>query len=80
MYYWKFNPANVVYIGADADKDFPVLQELDMKSIQFKNVDGLYFDKKEFNGHTVNNIVEMNDKIQAYLMPAQPLFKQYLKE
>lgn len=63
---WRLNPADAVYVGDNADKDFQAPQQLGMKKIWFRNVDGLYCEKKEFNGHTVKNIVEMNDGLLAY--------------
>lgn len=39
---WRMNPANIVYIGDNPEKDFHAPQQLGMKSIYFKNPDGLY--------------------------------------
>lgn len=39
---WRFNPADVIYVGDNLTKDFQAPQQLGMKSIYFKNPDGLY--------------------------------------
>lgn len=39
---WRLNPADVVYIGDNAAKDFQACRQLGMKSLWFRNTDGLY--------------------------------------
>lgn len=39
---WRLNPADVVYIGDNPTKDFQAPQQLGMKWIFYKNIDGLY--------------------------------------
>jgi HAD superfamily hydrolase (TIGR01549 family) len=39
---WRMNPADIVYIGDNLEKDFQAPQQLGMKSIYFRNGDGLY--------------------------------------
>ncbi len=39
---WKLNPADVVYVGDNPAKDFQAPQQLGMKSVWFKNANGLY--------------------------------------
>ena len=39
---WRLNPADVVYVGDNPTKDFQAPQQLGMKWIFYKNVDGLY--------------------------------------
>lgn len=38
---WRLNPADVVYVGDNLDKDFQAPQQLGMKSLWFDNADGL---------------------------------------
>lgn len=47
---WRFNPADVIYVGDNLTKDFQAPQQLGMKSIYFKNPDGLY------SGHENSNL------------------------
>ena len=46
---WRLNPADVVYVGDNAEKDFQAPLQLGMRSLWFRNEDGLYqsqyFDK-----------------------------------
>ena len=39
---WRLNPAEVVYVGDNLGKDFQAPQQLGMKSLWFRNADGLY--------------------------------------
>ena len=39
---WRLNPADVVYIGDNVEKDFQAPQQLGMRSMWFRNEDGLY--------------------------------------
>ena len=39
---WRLNPADAVYVGDNPVKDFQAPQQLGMKSLWFKNEDGLY--------------------------------------
>ncbi len=39
---WRLNPADVVYVGDNVTKDLQACRQLGMKSIWFKNEDGLY--------------------------------------
>lgn len=39
---WRLNPADVVYVGDNAEKDFQAPRQLGMRSVWFKNEDGLY--------------------------------------
>lgn len=42
---WRLNPADVVYVGDNAEKDFQAPQQLGMRSVWFRNDDGLYQNK-----------------------------------
>ena len=39
---WRFNPADMVYVGDNPAKDFQAPQQLGMRSLWFKNSDGVY--------------------------------------
>ena len=39
---WRFNPADVVYVGDNPAKDFQAPQQLGMRSLYFQNQDGFY--------------------------------------
>lgn len=39
---WRLNPANVVYVGDNPEKDFQAPKQLGMRSIWYKNKCGLY--------------------------------------
>ncbi len=39
---WRLNPADVVYVGDNAEKDFQAPQQLGMRSVYLKNEKGLY--------------------------------------
>ena len=39
---WRINPLDIVYVGDNAEKDFQAPQQLGMKSVWFRNMDGLY--------------------------------------
>ena len=39
---WRLNPADIVYVGDNTVKDFQAPQQLGMRSIWFRNADGLY--------------------------------------
>lgn len=44
---WRMNPEDIVYVGDNIDKDFQAPQQLGMRSLLFKNPDGLYTKKDE---------------------------------
>ena len=39
---WRLNPTEIAYVGDNPNKDFQTPKQLGMKSIYFKNADGLY--------------------------------------
>ena len=39
---WRLNPADIVYVGDNPTKDFQAPQQLGMRSLWFRNADGLY--------------------------------------
>ena len=56
---WRLNPADIVYVGDNPVKDFQAPQQLGMKSIWFRNADGIYQDPNKDSGWTVRNISEL---------------------
>lgn len=40
---WRINPADIVYVGDNIAKDFQAPQQFGMKTILFRNDEGLYF-------------------------------------
>lgn len=56
---WRLNPADVVYVGDNPVKDFQAPQQLGMKSIWFRNADGIYQDTNKDSEWTVQNISEL---------------------
>lgn len=44
---WRMNPADVSYVGDNADKDFQAPQQLGMKCFWLKNTDGIYQSQSE---------------------------------
>lgn len=43
---WRINPADVVYVGDNPIKDFQATQQLGMKSVWYRNEDGIYYSKE----------------------------------
>ena len=56
---WRLNPADIVYVGDNPAKDFQAPQQLGMRSIWFKNADGIYQDTNKDSGWTVRTISEL---------------------
>lgn len=58
---WRLNPADIVYVGDNPVKDFQAPQQLGMKSLWFKNADGLYSTDGEPD---ITNITDVLDLIK----------------
>lgn len=57
---WRLNPADVVYVGDNSEKDFQAPQQLGMRSVWFRNVDGVYFeDDVEAGIPLINSVLSM---------------------
>lgn len=57
---WRLNPADVVYVADNPSKDFQAPQQIGMKSIWFRNKDGLYSPKvQETNFKSIDNISDL---------------------
>ena len=44
---WRLNPAEVMYVGDNITKDFQASQQLGMKCLYYKNINGLYYNNYE---------------------------------
>lgn len=58
---WKMNPSDVVYIGDNAEKDFQAPKQLGMRSVWFRNEDGLYQKSTCTSILSVSSIDEMKN-------------------
>ena len=56
---WRLNPADIVYVGDNPVKDFQAPQQLGMKSIYFKNPDGLYSSGNRGGIEKITKILEL---------------------
>lgn len=56
---WRVNPADVIYVGDNIAKDFQAPQQLGMKSVWFKNPDGLYYVDEELPKRSILNLNEL---------------------
>ncbi len=56
---WRLNPADIVYVGDNLAKDFQAPQQLGMKSIYFKNPDGLYSSGDRGGIEKITKIMEL---------------------
>ena len=60
---WRLNPADIVYVGDNPAKDFQAPQQLGMKSIWFKNKDGLYSNIGGVNKQLITSLGDLFSKI-----------------
>ena len=63
-----FNSVNLVillsdYVGDNPVKDFQAPQQLGMKSIWFRNADGIYQDTNKDSGWTARTTSELKDAL-----------------
>ena len=58
---WRLNPADIVYVGDNPTKDFQAPQQLGMRSIWFKNADGLYASSEGSQIIAVKNVCEITE-------------------
>ena len=57
---WRMNPADVVYVADNPNKDFLAPQQIGMKSIWFRNKDGLYSSKvQDINFRSVDKLHDL---------------------
>lgn len=55
---WRFNPADVVYVGDNPAKDFLAPQQLGIRSVYFNNQDGLYYEKGREGIDEITKVLE----------------------
>lgn len=55
---WRFNPADVVYVGDNPTKDFLAPQQLGIRSVYFNNQDGLYYEKGRAGIDEITKVLE----------------------
>ena len=60
---WRLNPADIVYVGDNPVKDFQAPQQLGMRSLWFRNADGIYQDTNKDSGWTVRTISKLKDAL-----------------
>lgn len=60
---WRLNPAGIVYVGDNPVKDFQAPQQLGMRSLWFRNADGIYQGTNIDSGWTVRTISELQDAL-----------------
>ena len=60
---WRLNPADVIYVGDNAAKDFQACRQLGMKCVWVRNKDGLYYTAVETGIENINNITQILEKI-----------------
>ncbi len=60
---WRLNPAEVVYVGDNQDKDLQAPKQLGMKNIWFRNEDSLYFLNGDMNTECIDDISEISKYI-----------------
>lgn len=53
---WRMNPVDNVYVGDNPVKDFQAPQQLGMRSMCYRNEDGLYHNAAEMRSITIDNI------------------------
>lgn len=65
---WRLNPANIVYVGDNATKDFQAPQQLGMRCIWFRNKEGLYSGEPISSVNSVDKFADIFDilKLNIY--------------
>lgn len=61
---WRMNPADVMYVGDNAEKDFQSPQQLGMRSVWFRNEDGLYQCQSSFLHKQINKIMDLKHLLE----------------
>lgn len=68
---WRLNPADVVYVGDNPLKDFQAPQQLGMRSVWFRNAEGLYISSFA-DTCVINNIHELEQIYEGTSNCASP--------
>ena len=58
---WRLNPADIIYVGDNSAKDFQASQQLGMRSLWFRNTEGIYSSDAANINKTINRIVEVKE-------------------
>ena len=56
---WRLAPEEIVYVGDNPDKDFQAPDQLGMRSVYFRNSDGLYSGELADNRETIERIEDL---------------------
>lgn len=56
---WRLNPADITYVGDNPAKDFQAPQQLGMRSLWFRNADGLYSSEETSSMANVDTVTEL---------------------
>lgn len=62
---WRMNPADIVYVGDNPAKDFQAPQQLGMKSIWFRNENGLFYNENYEYSCVISDISELQALIES---------------
>ena len=57
---WGLPFEQMVYVGDNAGKDFQALKQLGMRSVFFRNIDGIYFDNSKNNVQEIDMISKLS--------------------
>lgn len=56
---WRMNPADVVYVGDNLEKDFQAPRQLGMQTVWFKNRESIYASGQETSIYTIERIRDL---------------------
>ena len=60
---WRLNPADIVYVGDNPAKDFQAPQQLGMKSVWFKNPEGIYGQGISSTVYSIESLAELKGEL-----------------
>ncbi len=64
---WRLNPADIFYVGDNPAKDFQAPRQLGMRSIYFRNPDGLYGFEESSSVTVVDTVADLRKLLEAYI-------------
>ena len=70
---WRLNPADVVYVGDNLDKDFQGARQMGMRCIYYRNKDGLYADSYKGSFSLISNIDKIEKVVSDITAPEKKL-------
>ena len=62
---WRLNTADIIYVGDNPAKDFQAPQQLGMKSVWYKNKQGVYADIYGEKNESISSMSELLSLIQV---------------